>query len=139
MRVVKTLAVVGALLAGMLGLGRSASATPLASGAMPAVQAEGGLVQKAYHWGRPHYSYRPAYRRVYRPYRPAYGAYRPYRPVYGAYRPYRPVYRGYRPYRPVYRAYRPYPRVVCRTTWRTFRTYYGRPVTRPVRTCFRRW
>jgi hypothetical protein len=125
MRVLKTLAVVGALVAGALGLGGSASATPLASGAMPAVQGQAGAVVPVgyYHRGRPYYGYRRVY------HRPVYRAYRPYRPVY--YRPYRRAY-----YRPVYR---PYPRVVCRTVWRSHRTYYGRIVTRPVRTCFRRW
>jgi hypothetical protein len=63
----KTLALAGAILAGGIGLAGGASASPLASGAMPAVQAD-GLVAKAWHYGRPHYGYGPRYR-PYRPYR----------------------------------------------------------------------
>jgi hypothetical protein len=108
----KTLALAGAILAGGIGLAGGASASPLASGAMPAVQAD-GLVAKAWHYGRPHYGYGPRYR--------------PYRP-YRAYR-----YRAY-PYRGYAR-----PRVVCRTVVQTVRRPSGRLVTRPVQRCFRRY
>ena len=54
----KTLALAGAILAGGIGLAGGASASPLASGAMPAVQAD-SLVAKAWHYGRPHYGYVP--------------------------------------------------------------------------------
>jgi len=106
----KTLALAGAILAGGIGLAGGASASPLASGAMPAVQAEGGLVAKAWHYGRPHYGYGPRYR-----------PYRGYR------------YRAY-PYRGYAR-----PRVVCRTVLQTVRRPSGRLVTRPVQRCFRRF
>src|SRR3712207_5638410 len=104
------LALAGAILAGGIGLAGVASASPLASGAMPAVQAD-GLVVKAWHYGRPHYGYRPRYYRPYRAY--------PYR----AY-----PYRGYAR-----------PRVVCRTVLQTVRRPSGRLVTRPVQRCFRRF
>jgi hypothetical protein len=102
MRFHTIIAFAGAIAAGALGLAQgSASASPLASAALAAAKSEPTLVTKAYHYGRPHYGYRP-------------GA-----PVY---RGYRPAYRGY---------YRPGPRVVCRTHIRVVRTRYGlvrRPV-----------
>jgi hypothetical protein len=109
----KTLALAGAILAGGIGLAGGASASPLASGAMPAVQAD-SLVAKAWHYGRPHYGYGPRYR----------------------------PYRGYRayPYRAYpYRGYYARPRVVCRTVLRTVRRPSGRLVTQPVQRCVRRY
>jgi hypothetical protein len=111
MRFWKTLALAGAILAGGIGLAGGASASPFASGAMPAVQAEGGLVAKAWHYGRPHYGYGPRYR--------------PYR----AY-----PYRAY-----PYRGYYARPRVVCRTVLQTVRRPSGRLVTQRVQRCFRRY
>ena len=68
MRFFKAIVFAGALAAGALGLAQgSASASPLASAAMAAGKCEPTLVTKAYHYGRPHYGYRPAYRGYYRP------------------------------------------------------------------------
>lgn len=46
-----------------------ASAAPIAAGNAPAASAEAGLVQQAWHYGRPHYRGGPRYygRPVYRP------------------------------------------------------------------------
>jgi hypothetical protein len=144
MRLVRIAAVIGAMVAGVLGFSGSATASPLAAGAMPAAKAENALVAKAFHWGEPHYGPR-AYGRAYRSdrgyyarpaYRPAYNPYRPaYYPRRRVYDPYRPVYVAPRP---IYRGYRPAPRVVCRTRFRTVPTAYGL-VRRPVEVCRRRW
>jgi hypothetical protein len=59
----------GALLAAGLATA-PASAAPLASGGLPVAQAQGDLVQQAWHRGRPHYrGHRPHHygRPVYRP------------------------------------------------------------------------
>ncbi len=95
MKIVRVLAVAGAILAGGLSVsGTPASATPLRSDALAAAAAlNDSQVAYARHRG---------YRRYYAPRR----FYRPYR-----------VYRPYRAYRPfVYR-----PRVVCRIRY----GYYG--------------
>ena len=78
MRFVKIAALALGLAGGALALSGPASATPLSAGAQPLAAAESGegLVQNAWHRGRPHGYYG---RRYYRP-RPIY---RPYRPVYG--------------------------------------------------------
>lgn len=72
MHVFKAIAVAGALAAGALGLSQSsASAAPYRAGAMPAVNADRGLIAHVYHRGRPHV----AERRIYRPVRPQFRRY----------------------------------------------------------------
>ncbi len=157
MRLLKAIAVIGALVGGAVGLSGPASASPLVSGAMPAAKTGDSLVaqtqfyeERRIYRPRPVVRYFPAYRPVYRPpyrrvvrtYR-TYPAYRPY-PIYRprpvvryspAYRPY-PIYRS-RPVVRYYPAYRP-ARTVCRTRFRLVRTAYGF-VERPVRICTRRY
>jgi hypothetical protein len=123
MRFLKAVAVVGTLVGGALGLSAAASASPLASTAMPAAQAGNGVVTKAQMYIE---------RRVYRP-RRVVRTYPAYRPVY---RPYRRMVRPYPIYRPVRGGWAP--RIACRTRIRLVRTRYGF-VQRPVRVCIRRY
>jgi len=141
MRILKSAAMIAAVVAGALGLSLgTVSASPLA-GATPAIaKSDNGLVNKVWHWGGPHRGMGPGYGPRHGWERPRYvvrHGYRPYRPIY---RPYREVVvrRVYRPYRPVYNVYRPYPRVVCRTRVRWVPTRWGH-VRRPVQICTRRW
>jgi hypothetical protein len=113
MHFVRIAVLIGAIAGGAATVASTASASPLAAGAMPAVQDQNPVVTKVWHRGRPHYGPRRYYGpRAYRPYRPAYGW------RYG---------------------YRPRPRIVCRIRYRTVRTAYGRLVRRPVEICRRRW
>lgn len=134
MRILKVAALAGAIVAGALGLSQGgATASPLASGAMPALQGEGGVVAKVYHRGWAHGVNRRAYRSSRVVYRPVYRTYRT------SYRP-RRVYPAYRvQYRPIYRPYRAPSRVVCRVRNRYVRVGGGYFVRRPVRVCTRRY
>ena len=152
MRFLKTVAILGALATGGLGLPGPAAASPLVAGAAPAASALPGSVARAqFYDGRP----------IYRPMRPYpvvrrypvvrhYPVMRPYPVVrhYPIYRP-RPIVRYYPVYRPrpvvrYYSAYRPVrvvhvpPRVVCRTRWRLVRIH-GYLERRPVQRCVRRF
>jgi len=74
MRSLKLFALPALALGGALALGSpGASATPLAAGAGLSGIVDAGLVEQAYHRGRPHYRRPPSYAR------PHYRVYRPYR------------------------------------------------------------
>ena len=74
MRFFKVLAFAGAIVAGALGLAQGgASASPLPSAGAAIVGSEPTLLNRAYHYGRPHV----VERHVYRPGRPTYHGFRP--------------------------------------------------------------
>jgi hypothetical protein len=150
MRFLRTVAILGALATGALGLAGPVAASPLVAAAAPAAGALPGVVAKAQF-----YAERP----IYRPMRPVvrhypvvrrYPVVRHYRVVhrYPIYRP-RPIVRYYPVYRPrpvvqyypVYRRVRVVhvpPRVVCRTRLRLVRIH-GHFERRPVQRCVRRY
>ncbi len=106
MRVLKFACVVGALLAGSVGIAGHAAASPPVAAAMPVAKAGHGLTVKAdYRYG--HGGYRAVSPR--RPWGPAYRAYRPYPRVV--------CHTRYRAVRTAYGAFRSRPVQVCTRRW----------------------
>jgi len=68
MRLLGVAAVAGGLVIGSLGLGGGAVASPLVAPGLSGIESRGGLVEQAWHRGRPHYQGRRYYgRRFYGP------------------------------------------------------------------------
>jgi hypothetical protein len=55
MHLIKTAAMVSAIMFGALLAHGSATASSLATGTMAAAKSDDGLIRKAWHYGRPHY------------------------------------------------------------------------------------